>query len=370
MTGGRTRRISSGAAALLGVALLGAGEAPVGKLRRWTEPDKGMERDGGPMPMKSQIPSLAGATGWLNSPPLTADQLQGKVVLFDFWTYTCINWRRTFPYVKAWAQRYAGEGLVVVGVHTPEFPFEHDLENVREQARAIGVDYPIALDNEFEVWRAFRNDAWPAVYLFDSQGRLRHRHLGEGDYEETEKVLRRLLAEAARREIGPTPARVTVGPVELAADWSRVGSGETYLGVRRSEGFASPGGLRAGEARAYSAPEVLPLNSWALSGTWTVDDEGVRLEQTGGRIAYRFRARDVNLIMGPPRRGAAVRFRVLLDGKPPGPAHGLDVDEAGNGTAREQRMYQLIRQQGSPADRRFEIEFLDAGAEAFDFTFG
>ena len=329
-----------------------------------------MASDAGPMPMHSQIPSLAGATGWLNSAPLTPSELQGKVVLVDFWTYTCINWRRTLPYLKAWAKRYGGSGLVVLGVHTPEFPFEHDPANVRQQAKEIGVDYPSAIDNDFAVWRAFHNQYWPALYVFDAQGRLRHHQFGEGGYAETEEVIQKLLAEAGRAERDPRPTPVTVGGFELAADWSKVGSSETYLGDARTEGFASPGGIQAGGPRSYSSPAQLRLNEWALSGTWSVDDERVRLGQAGGRISYRFHARDVNLIMGPSTRGGAVRFRVLLDGKPPGPSHGLDVDETGSGTANEQRMFQLIRQPGAIIDRRFEIEFLDPGAEAFDFTFG
>ena len=329
-----------------------------------------MASDAGPMPMHSQIPSLSGATGWLNSPPLTPDGLQGKVVVIDFWTYTCINWRRTLPYLKAWAERYGKSGLVVVGVHTPEFPFEHDLDNVRQQAKEIGVDYPSAIDNDYGVWRAFHNEYWPALYLFDAQGRLRHTHFGEGGYAETDKMIQKLLAEAGRKDIDPKPTPVTPGGYELGADWSKVGSGENYLGEARSDGFSSPGGFHSGERRQYSVPARLGLNDWALSGSWTVDSERVRVDEAGGRLAYRFRGRDVNLIMGPAKRGGTVRFRVFLDGKPPGPAHGLDVDAAGNGTASEQKMYQLIRQPGAITDRQFEIEFLDPGAEAWDFTFG
>jgi thiol-disulfide isomerase/thioredoxin len=366
----RPRRLLLGSVATLSVVLLAAGGNPLTHLFSKPKPGGPMASDAGPMPMHSQIPSLAGATGWLNSPPLTPDGLQGKVVVIDFWTYTCINWRRTLPYLKAWAERYGKSGLVLVGVHTPEFPFEHDVENIRQQAKEIGVDYPSAIDSNYAVWRAFHNQYWPALYVFDAQGRLRHHQFGEGGYAEIEKVIQKLLAEAGRKDIDPRPTPVSPGGFELAADWSQVGSSENYLGEARTDGFASPGGFHAGERRQYSVPARLGLNDWALSGTWTVDDERVRLEEAGGRIAYRFRARDVNLIMGPPTRGGAVRFRVLLEGKPPGPAHGLDVDEAGNGTAREQRMYQLIRQPGSIVDRQFEIEFLDPGAEAYDFTFG
>ncbi|HTP28614.1 MAG TPA: thioredoxin-like domain-containing protein [Anaeromyxobacteraceae bacterium] len=366
----RPHRLLLGSVVTLSTVLLAAGGNPLENLFSHPNPGGPMASDAGPMPMHSQIPTLAGASGWLNSPPLTPEGLQGNVVLVDFWTYTCINWRRTLPYLKAWAQRYGNSGLVLVGVHTPEFPFEHDLDNVRQQAKEIGVNYPSAIDNEYAVWRAFHNQYWPALYVFDTQGRLRHHQFGEGGYAETEKVIQKLLSEAGRKDIDPRPTQVTAGGYELAADWSKVGSYENYLGAARTDGFASPGGSHTGERRQYTLPASLGLNDWALSGTWTVDDERVRLEAVGGRIAYRFRARDVNLIMGPATRRGAVRFRVLLDGKPPGPSHGLDVDEAGNGTANEQRMYQLIRQPGSIVDRRFEIEFLDVGAEAFDFTFG
>ena len=359
-----------GSVMVFSVVFLSAAGIPV--KNRFSHPDPGvpMASDAGPMPMNSEIPSLAGATGWLNSPPLTPSELQGKVVLIDFWTYTCVNWRRTVPYLKAWAKRYGKSGMVLVGVHTPEFPFEHDVANVREQSKEIGVDYPSAIDSDFAVWRAFRNQYWPALYVFDAQGRLRHHQFGEGGYAEIEQVIQKLLSEAGRQDIDPRPTPVSPAGFELPADWSKVGSSETYLGGAQTDGFASPGGIHAGQRRLYSGPARLSLNDWALSGTWTVGDDRVRLDEAGGRIAYVFHARDVNLIMGPAARGGAVRFRVLLDGKPPGPSHGLDVDEAGNGTANEQRMYQLIRQQGSIVDRRFEIEFLDAGAEAFDFTFG
>jgi thiol-disulfide isomerase/thioredoxin len=366
----RPCRLLLGSVATLSVVLLAAGGIPLKNLFSRPKPGGSMASDAGPMLMHSQIPSLAGATGWLNSPPLTPSELQGKVVLIDFWTYTCINWRRTLPYLKAWAKRYGKSGVVLLGVHTPEFPFEHDVDNVRHQTKEIGVDYPSAIDSDFAVWRAFHNQYWPALYVFDAQGRLRHHQFGEGGYAEIEKVIQKLLVEAGLKDLDPRPTPVTAGGFELAADWSNVGSSETYLGEARTDGFASPGGIHTGERRLYSSPARLSLNDWALSGTWTVGEERVRLDQAGGRIAYRFHARDVNLIMGPATRGGAVRFRVLLDGKPPGPSHGLDVDEAGNGTANEQRMYQLIRQPGSIVDRRFEIEFLDPGAEAFDFTFG
>ena len=369
-TTGTRHPIATATVALLSLVLLAAGGGPFGKLLSRPNPTSAMTTDGGPMPMNSQIPSLAGATGWLNSPPLTPSGLEGKVVLIDFWTYTCINWRRTLPYLKAWAQRYEKAGLIVVGVHTPEFPFEHDPENVREQSTKIGVDYPSAVDSDYAVWRAFRNEYWPALYVFDAQGRLRHHHFGEGGYAETESVILKLLAEAGQKHVEPRPAPVTVGGFELAADWSKVRSSETYLGEARGDGFASPGGIRAREQHLYARPARLRLNEWALSGTWTVAEDRVRLEQAGGRLAYRFHARDVNLIMGPATRGGAIRFRVFLDGTPPGAAHGLDVDVAGNGIANEQRMYQLIRQPGSIGDRDFEIEFEELGAEAFDFTFG
>jgi thiol-disulfide isomerase/thioredoxin len=319
---------------------------------------------------EGMIPSLSSATTWLNSPPIGAEALRGKVVLIDFWTYTCINWRRTVPYLRAWVERYGKSGLLLIGVHSPEFTFEHDLDNVREQVKEIGVSYPVAVDSDFAIWRAFGNEVWPALYVFDSHGRLRHQVLGEGGYEEAERIIRQLLEEAGHRDLGSGPTVIDARGAEKAADWKHLRSGENYLGLQRTEGFASPGGIKPGESRPYALPGRLALNSWALSGTWTISADRAVVGAAGGRIAYRFHARDLHLVMGPATRGKEIRFRVVLDGKPAGAAHGLDVDQDGFGTLREQRMYQLIRQPGAIADRLLEIEFLEPGAAAFCVTFG
>src|SRR4051812_41819887 len=313
---------------------------------------------------------LAGATGWLNSSQLTDAELRGKVVLVDFWTYTCVNWLRTLPYVRAWAERYKDQGLVVVGVHTPEFPFEKDLDNVRRSVKEMRVVYPVALDSNYAVWRAFDNNAWPAIYLLDAQGRVRYSHLGEGEYEATEKMIQQLLAEGGGTNVRGDLVAVEAKGLETAADWPNVKSPETYLGSDQTQNFASPGGAGLGERRVYSVPGRLMLNYWALAGDWTMKPGFVVLNKASGRIAYRFHARDVNLVMGPEARGKTVRFRVLIDGKAPGAAHGSDVDEQGNGTVAEQRTYQLVRQPKPIVERTFEIEFLDPGVEAYDFTFG
>jgi thiol-disulfide isomerase/thioredoxin len=323
-----------------------------------------------PLPVEGELPSLGGATGWLNSQPLSAASLRGKVVLVQFWTYTCINWLRTLPYVRAWAEKYEGQGLTVVGVHTPEFPFEKDVDNVRRAVKEMRVVYPVALDSDYAIWRAFENRYWPALYFIDAQGRIRHHHFGEGDYEQSERVIQQLLAEAGVGGVGHDLVSVEAGGIEAAADWDSLKSPENYVGYGRTENFASPGGAVLDKGRVYAAPAQLSLNQWALSGDWTVEKGAVALNKAGGRIAYSFHARDLNLVMGPSAQGTSVRFRVALDGQPPRAAHGSDVDEQGNGTVTEQRLYQLIRQPKPIADRRFEIEFLDPGAEAFAFTFG
>ena len=317
-----------------------------------------------------ELSSLSNATGWLNSEPLTAAGLRGKVVLVDVWTYTCVNWARTLPYVRAWAEKYREKGLVVIGVHSPEFPFERDVDNVRRAAKDMRVFYPSAIDNDFAIWRAFDNHYWPALYLIDANGRIRHHQFGEGGYEQSERAIQKLLAEAGVGGIGHDLVSVDARGLEVAADWSDLKSPENYLGYEFNENFASPGGAVLDKSRLYAVPERLKLNHWALLGDWTVRERVVVLNKASGRIAYRFHARDLNLVMGPAARGTSVRFRVLIDGKPPGAAHGGDVDEQGNGTVSEQRTYQLIRQPKPIADRQFEIEFLDAGVEAFDFTFG
>jgi thiol-disulfide isomerase/thioredoxin len=323
-----------------------------------------------PLPIEGELPSLGGATAWLNSPSLSAAGLRGNVVLIDFWTYTCINWLRTLPYVRAWAEKYQEHGVVVIGVHTPEFPFEHDLENVRRAAQDMRVSYPIAIDNDYAIWDAFANHYWPALYLVDAQGRIRSHHFGEGAYEQSEMIIQQLLAEAGIGGIAHELVSVDVQGAEAAADWGDLRSPENYVGSERTENFTSPGGAVLDTPRVYAAPARFSLNHWALSGEWTVEREATVLNTANGRIAYRFHARDLHLVMGPAARGTSVRFRVFLDGQPPGAAHGVDVDEQGNGTVTQQRLYQLIRQPKPIADRQFEIEFLDAGVEAFAFTFG
>jgi thiol-disulfide isomerase/thioredoxin len=320
--------------------------------------------------VEGHVPGFDGATGWLNSPPLTTADLGGKVVLVDFWTYTCINWLRTLGYVRAWADKYADQGLVVVGVHTPEFPFERDVDNVRQAAKDMRVEYPIALDSDYAVWQAFGNHYWPAVYIADTDGRIRHHHFGEGGYEECERVIQQLLREAGAEGIGDDLVSVVDEGFEAQADWQDLESPETYLGYEQAQNFASPGGADFDEPRNYAAPDSLRLNQWALSGDWTVERGASVLNEADGRIVFRFHARDVNLVMGPPERGASVPFRVLVDGEPPGEAHGLDVDEGGRGTVTQQRLYQLIRQRGSITDRTFEITYLAPGVEAYCFTFG
>ncbi len=324
----------------------------------------------GPLPFEGELPSLSGATAWLNSPPLSADDLQGKVVLIDFWTYTCINWLRTLPYVRAWAEKYREHGVVVIGVHTPEFPFEHDLENVRRAAQDMRVAYPIAIDNDYAIWSAFNNHYWPALYLVDAQGRMRYHHFGEGAYEQSEMMIQHVLAEAGIGGIDDELVSVDAQGVEAAADWDSLRSAENYIGSERSENFASPGDAVLDTPHVYAVPARLRLNEWALSGEWTLGRQATVLNKANGRIAYRFHARDLHLVMGPATRGTSVRFRVFLDGQASGAAHGIDVDEQGNGTVTDQRLYQLIRQPKPIADRQFEIEFLDAGVEAFAFTFG
>jgi len=323
-----------------------------------------------PLPVEGRLPPLGGATGWLNSQPLTAADLRGKVVLVDFWTYTCINWLRSLPYVRGWAGKYKEQGLVVIGVHTPEFRFEKDVDSVRRAVKDRKIDFPIAIDSDYAIWRAFDNNYWPALYVIDAQGRIRHHQFGEGGYEKSERIIQQLLSEAGFSGIGDQLAAVDARGVEAEADWAHLESPENYLGHERTENFVSPGGAVVDKPRVYAAPARVKLNHWALSGDWTVKNDAVVLNKASGRIAYRFHARDVHLVMGPYVRGASVRFRVLIDGQPPGAAHGIDVDDQGSGTVAEQRLYQLIRQPSPIADRQLEIEFLDPGVEAFSFTFG
>jgi len=322
------------------------------------------------LPYEGELASFDGAVGWINSERLTPDELQGKVVLVDFWTFTCVNWLRTFPYVKAWAEKYRDSGLVVIGVHTPEFPFEADIDNVRKQAKALGVDYPIAVDSDYGVWRAFDNNYWPALYVADAKGRIRAHHYGEGAYEMSEMIVQQLLADAGASRL--TDDLVSVHPegTQVAADWNTLASGETYTGYQQAEGFASPGGVKANRSHTYSVPDRLNLNDWALSGDWTITARAAVSNEPNGRIAFRFHARDANLVMGPPKGTAPVSFRVLLDGEPTRASNGTDVDSQGQGRADDQRLYQLIRQAGEIEDRTLEIEFLDLGVEAYCFTFG
>jgi thiol-disulfide isomerase/thioredoxin len=309
------------------------------------------------------MPPLGGATGWLNSEPLGPAELRGHVVLVNFWTLTCINWLRQEPYVRAWSRAYRDDGLIVIGVHTPEFSFEHDVDGVRRATAERAIDYPVAVDNDYEVWRAFSNHYWPALYFVDADGVIRDNHFGEGRYEQSERVIQRLLG--AERELVPVEG---LG-VEAEADWDHLQTPETYLGHWRAERFASPHGAALDERRAYALPERLPPNHWALVGEWTIGRESVVLDRAGGSIAYRFHARDAHLVLSPGERGP-IPFRVLLDGEPPGASHGVDVDEEGNGLLRDGRLYQLVREHGAVGERTLEITFLEPGAEAYSFTFG
>jgi thiol-disulfide isomerase/thioredoxin len=355
---------------LLAAMLASAIAAPIETLAEDKSVVEQMTRAAVQLPIEGELPSLGSATEWLNSPPLTAAGLRGKVVLIDVWTYTCINWLRSLPYVRAWAEKYKNQGLVVIGVHAPEFAFEKNIDNVRRAAKDMRVDYPIAIDNDYAIWRALKNEYWPALYFVDAQGRIRHHQFGEGEYEQSEMIIQQLLAEAGTGGVSHGLVSVDARGAEAAADWGSLRSPENYLGYERTDNFASPGGAVLGKRRAYAAPARLRLNHWALSGDWTVEKPAIVLNKANGRIAYRFHARDLHLVMGPAARGTSVRFRVLIDGHSPGAAHGIDVDDKGNGTVTEQRLYQLIRQPKSIADRQFEIEFLDSGVETFAFTFG
>jgi thiol-disulfide isomerase/thioredoxin len=322
------------------------------------------------LPVEGHLPGFDGATGWVNSEPLTAADLRGRVVLVNFWTYTCINWLRTLPYVRAWAERYQDHGLVVIGVHTPEFGFEHDLDNVRREVKDLRVDYPVAIDNDYAIWTAFDNHYWPALYFVDAQGQVRHHRFGEGDYEMSEMVVQQLLTEAGSAGADQELTSVDARGVEAAADWASLRSPENYLGYERTDNFVSPNGSILDTSYAYAAPTRLGLNHWALSGDWTVHRQAIVLNQAGGRILYRFHARDLHLVMAPTTPGGLIRFRVHLDGEPPGAAHGSDVDDQGKGTLSDPRLYQLVRQPGPVSDRTFEIAFLDPGVQAYAFTFG
>jgi cytochrome c biogenesis protein CcdA/thiol-disulfide isomerase/thioredoxin len=322
----------------------------------------------GALPVEGQLPSLDGAVEWLNSKPLTAEALRGKVVLVDFWTYSCINCLRTIPYVRAWAEKYKDDGLVVIGVHTPEFAFEKQPANVRKALTDLKINYPVAIDNNYSIWRAFNNMYWPAHYFIDAQGRIRHHHFGEGEYAKSEEVIRQLLREAGKN-VPEQRADVRGTGAEMAPDMANIKSPETYLGYDRAENFMSPGGAVRDASHDYAAG-VLKLNDWSLAGTWTVTPEHAALDKMGGAIRYRFHARDLHLVLGPGTDGKPIRFKVTIDGASPGADHGVDTDANGEGTVTEQRLYQLVRQQGDVRDRTFEIQFLDPGVQAFAFTFG
>ena len=324
----------------------------------------------GALGVEGGMPELDGAVAWLNSPPLTKEGLRGKVVLIDFWTYSCINCLRAIPYVRAWAEKYKDKGLVVIGVHTPEFAFERNVDNVKRATKDLKIDYPVAIDNDFTIWRAFDNQYWPAHYFIDTQGRIRHHHFGEGNYDESERVIQELLAEAGQKDVASGTVKVSANGAEAAADEANVKSPETYIGFMRSENFSSPGGTKQDVDAAYTQPPALTLNQWALSGTWKREDERAVLGAAGGRIAFRFHARDLHLVLGPAADGKPVRYRVTIDGKPPGDDHGVDATADGTGTVTDQRLYQLVRQKGAVSDHTFEIEFLDPGVQAFAFTFG
>jgi thiol-disulfide isomerase/thioredoxin len=321
-------------------------------------------------PTVAPFSAVAQATTWLNSEPLKAADFRGKVVLVDFWTYTCINWRRTLPWLRSWDQKYGHDGLLVLGVHTPEFDFEKDIDNVRSISHDQLVTYPIVIDSNQAIWNAFRNQYWPALYIVDAQENIRHEQFGEGDYDRIEELIRKLLEQAGHPTGFADVVSIEGSGAEAPADWKNLRSPETYVGYARSEHFASPGGEHRDRPHRYASPTSLSLNSWALAGDWTVKSEFAVSHAANGRIAFRFHARDVHVILGTDDRSHAVRFRVTIDGQPPAASHGLDVDENGIGTVVAPRMYQLIRQQQAIADRLVEIEFIDPGARVYDFTFG
>jgi cytochrome c biogenesis protein CcdA/thiol-disulfide isomerase/thioredoxin len=328
-------------------------------------------KSAGNLPVEGEIPAFAGATLWLNSPPLTPESLRGKVVVVDFWTYSCINCLRALPYVESWYQKYKDHGLVVIGVHAPEFAFEKDPNNVRRAVTDLKITYPVALDNDYAIWQAFNNQYWPAHYFIDATGRIRAHHFGEGNYEESEQIIRTLLTEAGQSELPPPGmGQPRAVGVEAPADEAHDQSPETYVGYRRADNFASPGGFAQDQARVYSAPAALKLNQWALSGSWNVDPEKAVLGASGGKIEFRFYARDLHLVLGPGSDGKPVRFRVTLDGAAPAASHGADTDSSGAGIIDRQRLYQLIRQSGDVGEHVFSIEFLDPGVQAYSFTFG
>jgi len=322
------------------------------------------------LPVEGRLASFDRATSWLNSEPLTPTALRGRVVLVDFWTYTCINWLRTLPYLKAWAAKYEDAGLTIVGVHTPEFGFERDLRNVVVQSSNLGVHYPIAVDSDYGVWNEFANHYWPAVYIADAEGKLRYHHFGEGEYARTEMVIQQLLVDAGAKDLDIDMVMVDPQGLEVAADWRSLRSPETYLGYGQSSGFAAEDSEFYDRSHVYEGARDLQVNSWNLTGDWTLAQHAAVLNEAGGRVAFAFHARDVNLVMGPVTAGASIPFRVSLDGHAVDGANGTDVDVDGRGVLTDQNTYQLIRQSGEIDDGIFEIEFLAAGAEVYCFTFG
>jgi cytochrome c biogenesis protein CcdA/thiol-disulfide isomerase/thioredoxin len=335
-------------------AMMKAAEAPVSKA----------------LPVEGSLPSLAGAVEWLNSPPLTPEQLKGKVVLVDFWTYSCINCLRSIPYVRAWADKYKDQGLVVIGVHAPEFAFEKNIGNVKQAVAKLKIDYPVAVDNDYAIWRAFNNEYWPADYFIDAKGQIRHHFFGEGDYSESEKVIQQLLAETGRGNLPVDMVSVSATGAEAASDAADVKSPETYIGFARSENFASPGGPVGDKPHEYATGDLSHLNDWGLAGDWTVGGQSATLNKTDGAISFRFHARDLHLVLGPSADGKPVRFRVTIDGAKPGESHGADINADGEGTVTDHRLYQLVRQSGPIMDHTFSIQFLDPDVQAYAFTFG
>ncbi|MGV1792210.1 cytochrome c biogenesis protein DipZ [Rhizobium sp. A37_96] len=321
------------------------------------------------LPIEGPSPSLDGAVTWLNSEPLTSAELRGKVVLVDFWTYSCINCIRTIPYVRAWAEKYRDRGLVVIGVHAPEFAFEKNVDNVRKAIADFKIGYPVAIDNDYRIWRAFENNYWPAHCLIDAKGQVRYQHFGEGNYRQTEQAIQDLLREAGSDMAQSGPVVPDAKGAEASPDLGHIRSGETYVGYKQATGFVSPEGLKADAPANYSIANP-DLNQWGLAGTWTVGPEQASLDTAGGGISYRFSARDLHLVLGPSADGKPIRFQVTVDGKAPGSNHGSDTDAAGNGTVTGTRLYQLVRQSGDVAARNFEIRFLDPGVQAYAFTFG
>lgn len=335
-----------------------------------------MAQDGPPaapkstLPVEGRLPTLDGATTWIGSPALTPASLRGKVVLVDFWTYSCINSLRQVPFLRTWAEHYGSHGLVVIGVHSPEFQFERNLENVRRAVKDIAPGYPVAVDSDHAVWQAFDNEYSQALYIVDSEGRIRHKVFGEGEYAETEATIRQLLTDAGQTNLPPALTSVRTAGVEVQADWNDLHTEETYVGAARAQRFASPDGFTRGRQQTYTVPKGLSNGDWGFAGDWTVGNESALSSSDGGRIVFRFHARDVNLVMGPSSAGKPVRFHVLIDGKPVGADHGVDVDADGRGTVTIPRMYQLVRQQGAIVDRTVEIVFDDPGVQAYSFTFG